>query len=826
MSRKYSTTNTLVIVESPAKCAIIEKYLGPGYKCLASFGHLRELASLKQIDIHNHFSPSFTIIDNDLKKKQIALLKKEIKQAGEVILATDDDREGEAIAWHLCDLFQLNVERTKRIIFNEITESAIQHAIQNPRRVDMNKVHSQQARQILDLLVGFQITPVLWKYIKRNAEHSLSAGRCQTPALKLVYENHKEIESNREKQIYNTVGYFTNLNIPFSLNMKYEKEEDMVSFLSNEVDFSHTYNCTKPKIVYKSPPEPLTTSRIQQEASNELRFSPKETMRLCQGLYEKGYITYMRTDSKIYSQTFLETVKQYILQTYNDPRYFHPQMDSLSNSKRESVVEDKIDDKEEKPPKKRTVKSKATDTSTSNATMQKNLAQEAHEAIRPTNILLKELPLLVDPKERRMYKLIWENTLESCMCPSSSLSISATISAYNETSYHYTSNIIDFPGWMIVCKKYEKDKENDEKHFQYLSTIKPNQVLKYKRIYSSITFTNTKSHLTEARLVQLLEEKGIGRPSTFSTLIDKIQEREYVKKEDIPAKQIVCKDLELEEDGELYENEQVRDFGGEKAKLIIQPLGIIVMEFLGKHFGDFFSYDYTRTMEEQLDLISSGNMIWYNLCNECQTELNKHLCVLESSDEMKKISIPLDNEHTFVIGRHGPIIKHTVHGVTSFKKAKKDIDLTRLKNGEYTLKEVLDLPENDPNDPHGKSTKISSCILGEYEGEEVILKKGKYGLYITWGEKKKTLTELGNRPMESITFDQVEKYLQFGHGGMVREISSNISVRNSAKGNYIFYKTPKMKKPAFHSLSGFDKNCETCDLRDLKAWLQETYNIA
>lgn len=810
MSRKYSTTTALVIVESPAKCATIEKYLGPGYKCLASYGHLRELASLKNIDINNHFSPSFTIIDNELKKKQIALLKKEIKQASEVILATDDDREGEAIAWHLCDMFQLPIERTKRITFNEITEPAIQHAITHSRKVDMNRVHSQQARQILDLLVGFQITPVLWKYIKRNAENSLSAGRCQTPALKLIYENHKDIEASREKLIYNTTGYFTNQNIPFSLNVKYETEEDMVRFLSNSVNFTHEYNCTKPKIIHKSPPEPFTTSRIQQEASNELRFSPKETMKLCQGLYEKGYITYMRTDSKTYCQPFLELTKEYILRNYNDSKFIHPQIDSLCNSKRESNEQNKVNQKQKKQDKERN-EFKETNT--------KDLAQQAHEAIRPTNIFLKDLPISVEAKERRIYKLIWENTLESCMSPSSFLSVSATISAFNQTNFHYTSNIIDFPGWMIVCKKYEKNKESDDKNFQYLTTIKPNHVVKFKRITSCISFTNTKSHFTEARLVQLLEEKGIGRPSTFSTLIDKIQEREYVKKEDIQSKQIVCKDLELEEDGELYENEQIRDFGGEKNKLIIQPLGIIVMEFLEKHFGEFFSYDYTSAMEEELDTISCGNKIWYELCEDCQTKMNKHLDLLESSDEMKKISIPIDEFHTFVIGRHGPIIKFTENGITSFKKVRKDIDMTKLKNGEYSLEDLL-------NNGNQDSVKISSCVLGIYEGEEVILKKGKYGLYITWGEKKKTLTEIGNRPIESITFQEIEKYLQFGKGGIVREVSSNISIRNSAKGNYIFYKTPKMKKPAFHTLSGFDKNCETCDLHDLKSWLHETYNIS
>ena len=233
MSKKYKTTTTLVIVESPAKCKKIEEYLGPGYKCVASYGHLRELPSLKNIDIENNFSPTYTIIDLPIKKKQIDLLKKEIKNANEVILATDDDREGEGISWHLCQLFKLDIENTKRITFNEITETALREAVKNPRTIDMNMVHAQQARQILDILVGFKISPILWKCIVKGKENALSAGRCQTPALRLLYDNEKEIKEAKERKVYNTIGYFTNLNLPFDLypEGKYENEEDITDFL-------------------------------------------------------------------------------------------------------------------------------------------------------------------------------------------------------------------------------------------------------------------------------------------------------------------------------------------------------------------------------------------------------------------------------------------------------------------------------------------------------------------------------------------------------------------------------------------------------------------
>jgi DNA topoisomerase-1 len=308
MSKKYSTTTTLVIVESPAKCKKIEEYLGPGYKCVATYGHLRTILSLKDIDIENNFNPTYTIIDNAIKKKQVEFLRKEIKKADEVVLALDDDREGEKISFCTAQIFKLDIGKTKRITFNEITETAIQNAIKNPRTIDMNIVNAQQARQILDILVGFKISPILWKRVTQRKDNALSAGRCQTPALKLIYDNYKEICDSQERKVYNTTGYFTNSNIAFDLNKQYESEEETTDFLDGAADFSHIYTCSTPVKIFKTQPEPFTTSRLQQTASNELHYAPKETMRLCQNLYEAGYITYMRTDAKSYSEDFFESV--------------------------------------------------------------------------------------------------------------------------------------------------------------------------------------------------------------------------------------------------------------------------------------------------------------------------------------------------------------------------------------------------------------------------------------------------------------------------------------------------------------------------------------
>ena len=805
MSKKYSTTTTLVIVESPAKCKKIEEYLGPGYKCLASYGHLRTISSLKNIDIDNRFTPTYTVIDETLKKKQIEVLRKAIKSANEVIISSDADREGEMIGFSIIELFNLPLN-TKRITFNEITESAIQNAIKNPITINMDIVHAQQARQILDILVGFKVSPMLWKFIcsPKGKEHSLSAGRCQTPALRLIYDNDIDIKACKERKVYNVIGYFTNSNLAFNLTPegKYESEDEMTDFLDGSADFSHVYTCSTPVKVYKMAPQPFTTSRLQQVASNELHYSPKETMRICQLLYEGGFITYMRTDSKTYSGDFLEKVKDYIVTTYAEgEKYISENIESM------------ISGSAKEPEKKKKVKK--TDKPTTQ--VKDSLRQEAHEAIRPTNISLCELPQEMDntfgSKERRMYKLIWENTLESCMTSASFHSVTASISAFQDTKFVFTSELIHFPGWKIVTKQFSI--ENKEYH--YLQTIKQNSIIPYKKICSRVAIKGSKLHYTEARLVQLLEEKGIGRPSTFSSLVDKIQERGYVKKEDIKGKELICKDYELEND-EISEIEVKREFRNEKGKLVLQPLGRIVIEFLEKNFNDLFNYDYTSVMEESLDKIANGEQLWHELCDKCNKEIDTLVDVLK--DE-KKLEIKIDDNNSYIIGKYGPVIKciEEVDGKEEvrFKPIKKDIDVQLLEEGTYNAQDIIDT-----------NIKKSQYILGQHNGKDVILKKGKFGLYISWGENSKNLKEFGNRPIENITFDEVRKYLEEG-SNMVREISSALSIRKGPKGDYLFYKNSKMKKPEFKDIKSFltetKEDYKICNGTILKSWIKEKYNI-
>lgn len=804
----------LIIVESPAKCNKIESILGNGYKCISSFGHIRQLNGLQSIDINNNFKPTFTNIDS--KNQQISKLRKMIKDSYEVIIASDDDREGEAIGWHICDTFKLPIESTKRMIFHEITETAIKESIKNLTKLNMNLVYAQQARQILDILVGYKISPILWKQISQNKQ-SLSAGRCQTPALRLVYENQQDIDSSPGKKVYKTTGYFTKQNLPFILNYEYNEEDDMVDFLEESVNHDHIYECGKEKDVTKNSPLPLTTSSLQQLANNELKMSPKDTMRSCQILYENGYITYMRTDSRNYSKEFLDITKSFIDKKYGDEYCIN---DLYSLCKNDVSNEEKKQEKDKETKGKKTKKSdKKSD----------NNAQEAHEAIRPTKIDVDDLPINlknITSKEIRLYKLIYRNTLESCMKPAKYVAITAMITAPFDKQYKYSCEQVVFPGWKIVAG-YEKETIE----YKYLQTLKNKSKLNYNKVTSKVTMKELKTHYTEAKLVQLLEQKGIGRPSTFSALIDKIQERGYVLKTNIKGKKIKCVDFELE-DTDLSEIETEREFGNENNKLVIQPIGIIVMKFLIEHFNDLFNYDYTKDMEDTLDLIAKGGKQWYELCNECLKQilnLSKDIDFVENKNTNK---IKLDNNHTYMIGRYGPVIKYENGEDVKFLKVKEDIDIEKLKDGSYILEDIIE--------------KNNSGILLYQTGEKnVVLKKGKYGFYLEVGDKKKSINIndiLDNKVEEDELLDNIDeininkqkvvKILDEKKtvDGLPRIIDDNMSIRNGKYGDYIFYKKQGWKKPQFLKLNGFVKqhginSYKTCDLSIIKEWVAETYKL-
>ncbi len=795
-------SKTLIIVESPAKCKKIEEFLGPGYKVMASYGHLRTINNLKDIDLNN-FNVKYSMIDDKIKAQQVEKLRREINISNEIILATDNDREGESISWHLATIFDLPIESTKRIIFNEITEKAIKSAINNPSKINMSLVESQQTRQIIDMLVGFSVTPILWETFSKKHKNSLSAGRCQTPALKLVYDNHIEIKNSPGTKVYEIFGYFTNMNLRFELNKDFANEKETYDFLENTLNHDHIYNVDKPKISIKQSPQPLTTSLLQQQASNDLHISPKETMKLAQELYENGLITYMRTDSQKYSKEFIESAKRYIVQTYNDDKYVKKDIDKYEN----------------------TINADA-NTQTKNK-KQNNLAQEAHEAIRPVNINFrsdnfKDIKIKISNKAEKLYQLIWTRTLESCVSNATYTTIKATIDAYDNTKFEYQAEEIVFAGWKVVNNK--ETKTQTPSIYQYLLNMKKGCKIDYKKIEAIVKLKDTKSHMTEARLVQLLEEKGIGRPSTFCSLVDKIQERGYVEKKNIDGNKIECVEFILVEDV-LEEKIITKEFGNEKNKLVITQLGILIIEYLLDNFADIFNYEYTKDMENQLDMISQTKLNKYDICTACYNMVSDKIKELKGNKgEIEKKEIKIDDCHTYIIGKYGPVIKYQDPNDKTkifFKNIRKDFDISKLNgNSPINLEDLLD----ESNDKHK--------ILGKYRDETLYLKNGKYGCYIEWGTNKVGIKEL-DIPMDKIKYEDVIMFLEKDNLldpskpiGLLREIDKNTSIRNGKYGNYIFYKTSRMKKPKFFKFDNtFKHDYMKCNKELILTWLKNTHGI-
>lgn len=507
----------------------------------------------------------------------------------------------------------------------------------------------------------------------------------------------------------------------------------------------------------------------------------------------------MRTDSKKYSNEFIESVKSHVTNVYGE-QYVSSSIDNLS-------VEMKNKDIKEK---KTVAEQKCIPA-----------PQEAHEAIRPVNVNIKT-PLSEDgtvemsAKAIKLYELIWKRSLESCMASAQYNSITAKITAPTNTEFNYKTEQPIFLGWQIIEKP--KDKGNV---YQYITTLKQNVRMPFKTIDTKFNMSGLKSHYTEARLIQLLEEKGIGRPSTFASLVDKIQERKYVEKQNIVGKELEGKDYSLNSDI-ISETIVKKQFGNENNKLVIQPLGIIVIEFLLAHFEGIFNYNYTKEMEDNLDLIAKGTKELSELCNVCYSELTN---ITDGLKGLKKFSLTIDDEHTLIIGKHGPVIKYVSpknNKSVSFLPVKKDLDLEELKKmPNITLEDVVgDLVSNPKS-------------IGKYKGQDLCIKKGKYGVYAQWGKETKALKEeFGSVPIEQIEYIEVLRYLEKDAAldpekpiGLIRELNAHISIRTGKFGDYIFYKKPRMKKPEFVKLNGFNGDYKKCDKVLILNWIKQTYNI-
>jgi DNA topoisomerase-1 len=670
----------LVIVESPAKAKTIEKFLGKGFQVKSSFGHIRDLAKKNLgINVEENYEPQYIVPDD--KKAVVKELKKLVKETKTVWLASDEDREGEAIAWHLMKELELDPKTTKRIVFHEITKEAILNAIKNPRVIDEHLVNAQQARRILDRLVGFELSPVLWKKVKP----SLSAGRVQSVAVKLLVEREREIMNFNSESFYKVTGIFKtkeNGDLKAELSERLKSIDLTKQLIEKCKTSTFTISNVVKKPGKKSPAAPFTTSTLQQEASRKMGFSVGQTMAIAQKLYESGKITYMRTDSVNLSNTAIESAKQVIASEFGE-EYI----------------------------KIRKYKTKAKG------------AQEAHEAIRPTS--LETLEVSGSDREQRLYDLIWKRTVASQMSDAEleKTTINIDISS-DDNRFVATGEVLKFEGFLKVYIE-STDDENEEETKGLLPKVGEGDILDYNTIQALERFTHHSPRYTEASLVKKLEELGIGRPSTYAPTISTIQNRGYVVKEERQGKEREYASILLR-NGKITNETRIEITGAEKNKLFPNDIGMVVTDFLIEHFEGILNYNFTASVEEEFDEIANGKMIWTEMINKFYKPFHNTVEItLETSSrsvgERDLGTDPTTGRPISVkIGPYGPMAQI---GLKDDEEKPKFASLQRGQHLEtISLDEVLELFKL-PRD------------LGAFEDKKVVVSIGRFGPYIRHDSK-------------------------------------------------------------------------------------------
>ena len=689
--------DNLVIVESPAKAKTIEKFLGKDFKVMSSYGHIRDLKK-KELSIdESTLEPDYEIPEE--KKKIVAELKKNAKAATKIWLASDEDREGEAISWHLCEVLGLDEEKTSRIVFHEITKPAILEAIQTPRHLDMNLVNAQQARRVLDRLVGFKLSPVLWRKVKP----ALSAGRVQSVAVKLIVEREREIQSFKSEPYYriNATFFVTDADgsrseVKAELDRRFNSHDEAMAFLEKCKNANFVVDNIVKKPLKRVPAPPFTTSTLQQEAARKLGFTVSQTMMVAQRLYESGRITYMRTDSVNLSSLAINASKKEIVESYgaeySNPRKFH------TNSKG---------------------------------------AQEAHEAIRPTFINTEGLDWT--NQERRLYDLIWKRTIASQMADAQIEKTTVTIDINGaEEKFVANGEVVVFDGFLKVYRESideESTSSQDEVHM--LPSLRVNDKMECKEIVSTERFSQGPVRYTEASLVHKMEELGIGRPSTYAPTISTIQQREYVQKGDKKGEErsYVINTLKGSTITTRNKKEMV---GSEKGKLLPTDIGIVVNDFLQKNFPDIMDYNFTAKVENQFDQIAEGKEEWKAMMQKFDKTFEPVVeNVIQQRSEHKagerQLGVePQTGKPVFVkIGRFGPVVQI---GSADDEEKPRFSQLPKDKSIEtITLDEALEL------------FKLPR-ILGDYEGSEISIGVGRFGPYVLHDKKYVSLPK-GEDPM-------------------------------------------------------------------------------
>ena len=673
-------SKNLVIVESPAKAKTIEKFLGKDFHVMSSFGHVRDLADKGLgIDFEHNYQPEY-IVSSD-KKKVVSELKKATKDADMVWLASDEDREGEAIAWHLYEVLGLKKDKTRRIVFHEITKDAILRSIENPRDIDINLVDAQQARRVLDRIVGFELSPILWRKIRP----SLSAGRVQSVAVRLIVEREREINHFKQESSYKVNAIFSSVDkngqpvqLKAELNTRFATKEEAMKFLEHCNSTSFTINDIVTKPAKKSPAPPFTTSTLQQEASRKLGFSVSQTMTIAQRLYESGKITYMRTDSVNLSDLAINTSKAEIIHMVGE-KYVHT--------------------------RRFTTKSKG--------------AQEAHEAIRPTYMNAHNIE--GNANEKRLYELIWKRTIASQMADAE-LEKTTIYIDISGSKYQFIASgeVITFDGFLNVYLESSDDETDHQEDETLLPAMKKGELLKASEITAQERFSQHPPRYTEASLVRKLEELGIGRPSTYAPTISTIQHRSYVEKGNREAVKREYNLIKLK-NGKISDQTKTENTGAEKAKLFPTDIGMVVNDFLIEYFPEILNYNFTADVEKEFDHIADGEIKWTDSIDKFYK--NFHPLVedtMQNSERQVGERIlgtdPKSGRQLSVkIGRYGPIAQ-----IGTAEDEEKPVFASLLKDQSIesiTFEEALKLFE-------------LPRIVGEYEGEAMQVAIGRFGPYI------------------------------------------------------------------------------------------------
>ena len=737
--------DNLVIVESPAKAKTIQKFLGDGYEVKSSFGHIRDLQDKKlSVDVEKGFTPEYVVPAD--KKKVVGELRKAAEKASTVWLASDEDREGEAISWHLFETLGLKKEQTRRIVFHEITKDAIVNAVRNPRSIDMNLVNAQQARRVLDRLVGFELSPILW----RKIQPKLSAGRVQSVALRLVVEREKEIMAFRNEAYYKVEavfhpdGYAESVKVKAILDTRFKTIDEARGFLQDCIGAAFTVSDVEKKEANRFPAAPFTTSTLQQEAARKLRFPVSTTMRVAQSLYERGLITYMRTDSTNLSSLALGTARKFIIENFGEEYSKTRQFKTHSKG-----------------------------------------AQEAHEAIRPTFIENTEIEGTA--QEQKLYNLIWKRTVASQMADAKVLNTTLKIASDKRPEkFNAQATQVLFDGFLKIYMEGTDNQESEEDEVM-LPDLQTGTRMTDKGILAECKFTAAPQRYSEATLVKKLEELGIGRPSTYAPTIATLTTgRGYIVKGDKEGKKVVVNDLELK-DGIVKDVTRTESIGAERGKLLPQEIGMIVTDYLEKYFTDIVDYDFTANVEKDFDQIAGGNLVWNEVIAGFYSPFHKKVEEVLNDGNYSHVSKDLGTDgdgNRFVakFGKFGPFIQ---------KGEGENVQYASLGKGQL----IEDLTLED-------ALKLFQLprTVGKYKDVDVVALKGMFGPYIKYGDKNFSIPR-GKDPL-TITLEECSGIIEEGlnksaaNPVMAEYKDSDIQVINGRYGPYIKhagsnYKIPK-----------------------------------